>query len=634
MPIDGRARPGGKPAPTAGGGAFHGWTWLVICALGWSCATARDASGPPRATIGPADSVGAAASRDAADSIGLADSTTSYALPPLAAAADSLAGVDADSTPGAETDSTIPIIPGPAIPAPDTTAVALADSGPVTIVGPDATLFPSDTAAPHRDLGQGDEFFGRLTARGSYEIRSLATGTAIGREDWQLFEDDTGFRTLRATTELDVGGARSSRTATVTVTPELSFVEADLGSSVAGVESYATYRHAGDVLSVEAYGAADGQTRQQVRLPEDAVFVSQVFATRGWELASFDRAEESTRPAYLAGSAPGVLVGEVGTLSGRRGGQEDIDLPAGRFRTLRFEVPPAPGAASGARPEEGEEDPLTDRWWVLSGSRIPVAADLPSLGVRVELTALVHDPEPEARPTSGVILARGVYHHRLLRQTEPLAVESWTLSSEPDGSYRLESELTYADGQRLTVRARADSSFRVSELQVRRMGGRGGEFTSIGVTGDELAGESRGSAVGLAEQRLKLHGPVAFRVSAAALEGWAVAAAPRAAAGDSLPGGTATSPGEAPGPTSTYWLPAGQHPLGTLLELPPDVDLGEERLPTPARTFSTRRYASPAETPAVFRAVRWVFGPYRLPARVLFPGLGREAILVRYETPG
>ena len=88
------------------------------------------------------------------------------------------------------------------------------------------------------------------------------------------------------------------------------------------------------------------------------------------------------------------------------------------------------------------------------------------------------------------------------------------------------------------------------------------------------------------------------------------------------------------GRTATYWLPAGPHPLGTLLSLPPDVDLGTERLPTPARTFSTHRFGSPAETPDLFRTVRWIFGPYRMPARVLFPGLGREAILVRYETPG
>jgi hypothetical protein len=63
------------------------------------------------------------------------------------------------------------------------------------------------------------------------------------------------------------------------------------------------------------------------------------------------------------------------------------------------------------------------------------------------------------------------------------------------------------------------------------------------------------------------------------------------------------------------------------------VDLGNERLATPARTFTTRRYASPALTPPLLRSTRWVFGPYRLPARVVYASEGREAILVRYETP-
>jgi hypothetical protein len=187
------------------------------------------------------------------------------------------------------------------------------------------------------------------------------------------------------------------------------------------------------------------------------------------------------------------------------------------------------------------------------------------------------------------------------------------------------------------VRALADSAFQVRQVVTRRTTARGTEASSIAVAAAELRGESRGTGVGVAEQTIPLAGPVVFRASAAALEGWALvpmqgreSGAWTGSGADTVAKGTeAANAGE----TLTYWLPAGAHPLGTLLRLPPDVDLGPERVPTPARTFSTRRYASPAETPPAFRAVRWIFGPYRLPARVLFPGVGREAILVRYETP-
>ncbi|HEY7460851.1 MAG TPA: hypothetical protein VIC59_03115, partial [Gemmatimonadota bacterium] len=350
---------------------------------------------------------------------------------------------------------------------------------------------------------------------------------------------------------------------------------------------------------------------------------------------------------YLSGSAPGVLIGEVKTLSARRAAQEDLRLPAGVFRTLRFEIPPAEATSETDVPNEGGGADVRDRWWILMGSRIPVAAELPSLGVRLELSELIQDPEPVAHAAGGAVLARGVYHHRLLRRTETAAVESWTLSAEPGGGYLLESDIAYAEGPRTSVRAFADSTFRVHELQVRRIGGRGSESTSITVSNGELRGESRGGAVGVAEQRLTLGNPAVFRIGSAALEGWAIvtgggtgaaadtgqgaALAPR----DTLPSDSLDSlGGDAPSARAdTYWLPAGPHPLGVLISLPADVDLGAERVPTPARTFSTRRYASPAETPSLFRVVRWVFEPYRLPARVLFPGLGRDAILVRYETP-
>ncbi|HEY7461260.1 MAG TPA: hypothetical protein VIC59_05240, partial [Gemmatimonadota bacterium] len=66
---------------------------------------------------------------------------------------------------------------------------------------------PNGAEAPP-GFGEGDEFFGRTTARGVYEIRSLANGAMLGREDWELLEDAAGFRTLRATTELAADGAR------------------------------------------------------------------------------------------------------------------------------------------------------------------------------------------------------------------------------------------------------------------------------------------------------------------------------------------------------------------------------------------------------------------------------------------
>ena len=456
-----------------------------------------------------------------------------------------------------------------------------------------------------------DDVFGRLSARGSYEIRSLATAAVLGREDWELYEDAAGFRTLRGTTVLEVDGARTSRTATVTVNPEMSFVEADVGSTAEGLEAYATFRRTGDLLTVEAFGALQEETRQQVRFPADGVFASQLFATRGWELAPFGRGGEETRPVYLVGSAPGVLVGEVRSLSARMAGREQVQVPAGRFAVFLFDVPlwggPTPASIE-------DQDEALDRWWVLTGSQVPIAAELPSLGVRVELVAFEQNPDPPDGVLPGPVLARGVYHHRPLRQTDPLAVESWTLAAAPGGGYVVQSEVAYTDGRRIDVNATADSLFRVQTLELRRRTGREAEALSWKVSGGELQGEARGGGVGFARQRVPVDAPVLFRLEVAALEGWAI-----------TPEGT--------GRALTYWLPSGPHPLGTVLELPPEIALGKERVATPARTFEARRYASPADTPLLFRSTRWVFGPYRLPARVLFPSRGQEAILVRYETP-
>jgi hypothetical protein len=488
--------------------------------------------------------------------------------------------------------------------------------------GDDSTS-PSDTSAagppvqaPLDPFGEAeglprDETFGRLTARGLYEIRALATDSLLGREEWELFEDGAGFLTLRATTTLGSEGVSTMRSGSVTLSPDLAFVEADLGSTASGAEAYATYRRAGDLLTVQAYGAADGETRQQVTLPRNGVFVSQLFVTRGWELAPFENGDDEARPAYLAGSAPGVLVGEVRRLRARVLGTEQIDVPPGRFRVLLFEVPGA-GDASGPTDDAAGE---RDRWWVLPGSRVPAAAELPSLGIRLELAAFETNPEPEdPPPLTGPVLARGVYHHRPLRSSEPVALESWTLTAADGGGYVLESEVAHADGRNVVVHARADSLFRIREVTLRRRSGSESETVTWRVRGDSLEAEARGASTGLARQRLAIDGPVLFRLDVAALEGWGITAG----------GG---------GPRSTYWLPAGPHPLGTLLRLPPEVDMGSERLSTPARTFTTRRYASPALTPPLLRSTRWVFAPFRLPARVVFAAEGREAILVRYETP-
>ncbi|MFN2432306.1 MAG: hypothetical protein ABR599_05715, partial [Gemmatimonadota bacterium] len=413
-------------------------------------------------------------------------------------------------------------------------------------------------------LGE-DEPFGHRTAQGSYEVRSLSNDSLLGREDWELYEDEAGFRTIRSTLALTADGLETSRRASVTVTPELAFVEADVGASGAGGEAYASFRREGDLLTVEAFGAAGGETRQQVRFPAEGVFVSQLFATRGWELAPFEGAGDGARAAYLAGSAPGVLVGEVRTLRAESLGREVVDVDAGRFRVLLLEV----AAAEAAGEEDGEE---LDRWWVLAGSRLPAAAELPSLGVRVELVAFDQIPAGETELGPGAVLARGVYHHRPLRNTDPLAVETWSLAAAAGGGYSLRSEISYADGRSVAVRALADSLFQVRELTMRRRKGRQGETLSWRSRDGEVTAEARGGGVGLATQRVLAQPPVAFRLEVAALEGWAVRAG-------------ADSGG------STYWLPAGAHPLGTLLDVPSDVAIGEERLPTPARTFSTRRYA-------------------------------------------
>lgn len=470
---------------------------------------------------------------------------------------------------------------------------------------------PEGQRRPGIELSR-DELFGRLVARGSYEIRSLATDSVLGAEDWELYEDETGFRTLRGTTSLAVDGTTTSRTASVTVNPELEFVEADVGFTAGSLEAYATYRRAGDVLSVEAFSGTSGETRQEVRFPEGAVFASQLFATRGWELAPFGADADEARPVYLAGSAPGVLVGEVKSLRAELEGREEVALPAGRFKALRFTVPLLEDLTPlGSPPPEGTRD----AWWVLPGSHVPVAAELPSLGVRLMLVTYEPNPEPAGPPAlHGPVLARGVFHHRPLRRTEPLATESWILTGSPEGGYLLRSELTYADGRGLSALAFADSLFQLFEIQARRRMGRSGESLTWKVTGTELAAEARGGGVGVVRQRYEVEGPPALRLELAALEGWAV----RENARDSV---------------VTYWMPSGPHPLGVLLRLPADVDLGAERLTTPARTFTVRRYASPAQTPALLRTIRWIFPPYHLAARVLFPALGREAILTVYETP-
>jgi hypothetical protein len=486
----------------------------------------------------------------------------------------------------------------------------------LVLVGPALAQEAPPESLPHlrpdaiggaRELREQD-FYGRPRARGAYEIRSLAGDSILGSEEWELFEDDAGFRTLQATTALDVDGIRSSRTATITVDPELEFLEADGASTVGGIEAYASYRRAGDVLDVEAFSSS-GETRQQVRFQSGSVFDSQIFAARGWELAPFRRDDNRTRPVYLSGSAPGVLVGEMRTFRAEARGREEITLRAGRFPSQRFSVTlPDEQAATSGEPVADAED----IWWVLPGTEIPLAAELPSLGVRVELVLYQEALLSGEEELPGPVLARGVYHHRPIRLREPLGVESWTLGRAEAGFY-LDVDVSYRDGRSLTLRALADSLFMIREIHLRRRMGREAESVTFIVSDSALQAEARGGGVGLVRQSFPLTRGALFRLEVAALEGWAIAA------------GTETPP--------TYWLPTGPHPLGALLELPADVSLGEQRISTPARTFAARRFASPAQTPLLFRTVRWIFGPYRLPARVLFPALGREAVLVRYETP-
>jgi hypothetical protein len=178
---------------------------------------------------------------------------------------------------------------------------------------------------------------------GRLSYRKKSTGGERGREDWSLTRNYDGTVTMRCLAMTD----DSNLVRDVIYTrrkdgrPMDAFIRLQAADRLTG-SGY--FRVQGGAMDVIADGSETGHSVQKLAVPEDLFSIAtHAIMTDGWMCFNYDRAKggEQLRAFYNTSTrldgADGPL-GRVETCRVKLIGEEEVEVPAGRFKAARFHM--------------------------------------------------------------------------------------------------------------------------------------------------------------------------------------------------------------------------------------------------------------------------------------------------------
>jgi hypothetical protein len=179
--------------------------------------------------------------------------------------------------------------------------------------------------------------------QGRLSYRKKSTGGERGREDWSLTRNRDGTVTMRCLAMTD--DSRLVRDVIYTRgkngRPVDAFVRLQVASQLVGIGYFRVYGNRMDVITD---GAETGHSVQTVEVPADYFSITtHALMLDGWMYFNYDRALGGLqqRSFYNTSARLGGADGPLGRMETCRiqlVGEEEVDVPAGRFKATHFQM--------------------------------------------------------------------------------------------------------------------------------------------------------------------------------------------------------------------------------------------------------------------------------------------------------
>lgn len=178
---------------------------------------------------------------------------------------------------------------------------------------------------------------------GRLSYRQKSTGAERGREDWWLTRNRDGSTTMRALAMTD--DSKFVRDVTYTRgadgRPTDAFIRLQVAEQLLGL---GYFRVQGERMEVIVDGDVIGHVAQTLTVPTDYFsIITHAVMLDGWIIFNYDRARggEQLRTFYNTSSRWNGTDGPLGRLETHRVrfvNEEEIEVPAGRFKATHFQI--------------------------------------------------------------------------------------------------------------------------------------------------------------------------------------------------------------------------------------------------------------------------------------------------------
>jgi hypothetical protein len=218
---------------------------------------------------------------------------------------------------------------------------------------------------------------------GTYRSETIPDGVLRGTESFELLAHADGARTLTISTDLRARNGWFN--VTLRVAGDYRPLEAYVNYWNAGrYKGSGYFLVVGDVLAAQSAGPSGRQSRETA-VPARFSIGAHPVAADGWHTANHDASGASKQTIALYSVEAGAdvtraVLGEMVSLDIEYLGEEDLEVPAGRFATRKYRL-------------AGVND-----LWVYGADKIVVKSEIGVRNLRYVLTALLNCPADDTAP--------------------------------------------------------------------------------------------------------------------------------------------------------------------------------------------------------------------------------------------
>jgi len=204
-----------------------------------------------------------------------------------------------------------------------------------------AGLVSIAATAPAGAVAATDPAIASRGFRGRYLYKTFKEGVRRGEESWILTLHPDGSRTMRMLVRIDATGVL--RDVVLRVDARYRPLETYMSLWVKGQwMGSGLFSVSGTTLDAIVNGPT-GRLTQQLTVPDGFSMVSHPVAADGWHFWYYDEAAGGSQPGTVyspetLGGGTGSILGRVQKLPLRLLGDEEVETPAGRFPTRRWEM--------------------------------------------------------------------------------------------------------------------------------------------------------------------------------------------------------------------------------------------------------------------------------------------------------